>query len=70
MDSVLRNYFAGGGFAKPRLRFLKFGGIEILRPAGECGRNAGRGFLDFGRGGLKHMHNILRLASFLIWFVL
>ena len=25
-DSVLRNYFLGEGFAKPRLKFLKFVG--------------------------------------------
>ena len=31
-DSVLRNNFAGEGFAKPRLSFLKFGGIWVSAP--------------------------------------
>jgi len=45
MDSVLRNYFAGGGFAKPRLKFFEIRRDLSFRPAGGRGRNAGR---DFG----------------------
>ena len=37
MDSVLRNYFLGKGFAKPRLMFLKFGGDFGFCPRGERG---------------------------------
>ena len=32
MDSVLRSNFAGEWFAKPRLKFLKFGGIRVSAP--------------------------------------
>jgi hypothetical protein len=52
-DSVLRNYFLGEGFAKPRLSFLKFGGDFGFRPRGGGVWGGIRaGFLsDFWRGG-------------------
>jgi len=45
-ETILRE----GGFAKPRLMFLKFGGDSGFRPAGECGRNAGRAFWILAEG--------------------
>ncbi|MBU0670918.1 hypothetical protein KKF29_02045, partial [Patescibacteria group bacterium] len=49
MDSVLRNYFLGKGFAKPRLIFsagIRFGFRPAERGLGnECGRNS-FGFFD------------------------
>ena len=52
MDSVLRNYFLGKGFAKPRLMFLKFGGDFGFRPRGGGvwgGIRAGFSFSFFAR---------------------
>ena len=46
-DSVLRSNFAGGGFAKPRLFFLKFGGIRVFAPQEGAGGMRG-GDLVFG----------------------
>ena len=53
-DSVLRNYFLGKGFAKPRLLFLKFGvvlnsGSRAEEGSGE--ESARVSFLDFLAGG-------------------
>ena len=48
-DSVLRNNFAGGGFAKPRLMFLKFGRIRVSAPQEGAGGMRGGFFLFFLR---------------------
>ncbi len=47
-DSVLRSNFAGGGFAKPRLIFLKFGGNSDLVSAPQEGAGGMRGGFFFG----------------------
>ena len=44
MDSVLRNYFAGGRIRKTETNVFEIRRGLGFRPAGECGRNAGRGF--------------------------
>jgi hypothetical protein len=53
-DSVLRNYFLGTGFAKPRLIFQKdFWDLDSAPQEGsgeECGADS---FLDFWRAGIK-----------------
>ncbi|OGJ00531.1 hypothetical protein A3I90_00350 [Candidatus Nomurabacteria bacterium RIFCSPLOWO2_02_FULL_41_9] len=49
-ETILRE----GGFAKPRLMFLKFGGDSGFRPAGECGRNAGRAFWILAEGASRN----------------
>ena len=46
MDSVLRNYFAGGRIRKTETNVFEIRRGLGFRPAGGCGRNAGRA-LDF-----------------------
>ena len=53
MDSVLRNYFAGGRIRKTETNVFKIRRDLSFRPAGGCGRNAGRGFLDFASLGVN-----------------
>jgi hypothetical protein len=49
MDSVLRNYFAGGRIRKTETKVFEIRRDSGFRPAGECGRNAGRvSFWIFG----------------------
>jgi hypothetical protein len=52
MDSVLRKLFSGKGFAKPRLMFLKFGGIEFP-PRRRVREECGAGVLDFCEGAIQ-----------------
>jgi hypothetical protein len=48
MDSVLRNYFLGEGFAKPRLMFLKFGrDFEFCPRGGRVWEGIRADLLDF-----------------------
>ncbi len=47
MDSVLRNYFAGGRIRKTETNVFEIRRDSGFRPAGGCGRNAGRGFWIF-----------------------
>ena len=42
MDSVLRNYFAGGRIRKTETNVFEIRRDSGFRPAGGCGRNAGR----------------------------
>jgi len=49
MDSVLRSNFAGGRNRKTETDFLKSFLADGFRPAGGCGRNAGR--ISFLAGG-------------------
>ena len=44
MDSVLRNYFAGGRIRKTETDVFEIRRDLGFRPAGGCGRNAGRAF--------------------------
>ena len=53
-DSVLRNNFAGGGFAKPRLMFLKFGRIRVSAPQEGAGGMRGGFFFGFLADGHKN----------------
>jgi len=46
MDSVLRNYFAGGRIRKTETDVFEIRRGSGFRPAGECGRNAGREFFE------------------------
>ena len=48
MDSVLRNYFAGGRIRKTETNVFEIQRDLGFRPAGGCGRNAGRFFSVFG----------------------
>jgi len=47
VDSVLQKLFSGKGFAKPRLMFLKFGGVWISAP--QEGAGGMRGGFFFGK---------------------
>jgi hypothetical protein len=49
MDSVLRNYFAGGRIRKTETNVFEIRQGSDFRPAGGCGRNAGRAFWIFGK---------------------
>jgi hypothetical protein len=45
-ETILRE----GGFAKPRLKFFEIRRDSDFRPAGGCGRNAGRAFCFLAEG--------------------
>jgi hypothetical protein len=50
----LRNYFAGGRIRKTETDFFEIQRSFGFRPAGECGRNAGRiPFWIFGEAGFQ-----------------
>jgi hypothetical protein len=48
-DSVLRNYFVGGRIRKTETNVFEIRRDLGFRPAGGCGRNAGRAFWIFER---------------------
>ena len=68
MDSVLRNYFLGEWFAKPRLRFLKFGGDSEFCPRGGRVWEGIRAGLFLGNlgGGFNKKHKLKKSIIFAI----
>jgi len=54
MDSVLRNYFAGGRIRKTETNVFEIRRDSGFRPAGGCGRNAGRGFWNLAEGASRN----------------
>ena len=53
MDSVLRNYFAEGRIRKTETKIFEIRRDSGFRPAGWCGRNAGRGFKKIQSASIK-----------------
>ena len=53
-----RNYFAGGRIRKTETNVFEIRRGLGFRPAGGCGRNAGRAFWNFGGEGFRKLNTI------------
>ena len=64
MDSVLRNYFAGGRIRKTETNVFEIRRDSGFRPAGGHGRNAGRGFWNLAEAILlEQSRNVTPVAK-------